>query len=344
VGDGAVGKTCVISRMANQTIDWDREPDCEAPTFNNFIAYWDHPTLKHQHKQMEIWDVAAQEVFLAMRAMAYPDTKVFYVAYAVNQAASLSNVETKWIPEISFDGLTCAPHSCADDDPWVILIGTKADLRDEPDFQKDCIPLEDCEAVAKKIGACMWIETSSKANTGITRLQDALMCLAAHRSMGKPKPMYDDRAWFIPGLSASEEPTEPKLENEFEPETKGFCQEAPVQHNVAVQNSAIISKRDEDIALAVTTMNRDSDEAMKAMLAAEAEARTGNEAVAAEESAHYTAQDIPRLKRALARAERQHMNSRNAESAKALESTQHNLRQAQLDMEDNSTMQPVAST
>jgi len=220
VGDGAVGKTCVISCMTNNTIDWERDPDYEPTVFNNYMTNWDHPSIPAGNRSMEIWDTAGQESFQQLRCMSYPDTKVFFMAYDVSNRASLSNVYTKWEPEIAGYGPDPDPN------PWVILIGTKADFRNDKERKDDCIPLEECEAVAKKIGASMWIETSAKTNatfpkqSGIAKLQDALMCLAYHRAKGHPRPNYDDQSWFKPGLSASDEPSAAEKMAEEKKESK----------------------------------------------------------------------------------------------------------------------------
>ena len=48
---------------------------------------------------------------------------VFLVCFSVTSKASLGNVEEKWIPEVH--------HHCPD--APIILVGTKADLREDPD-------------------------------------------------------------------------------------------------------------------------------------------------------------------------------------------------------------------
>lgn len=48
---------------------------------------------------------------------------VFLVCFSVNCLASLQNVQDKWIPEVT--------HHCPDTP--IILVGTKADLREQPE-------------------------------------------------------------------------------------------------------------------------------------------------------------------------------------------------------------------
>jgi len=190
VGDGAIGKTCLISRMTNKVIDWKDEPDYEPTTFDNFIVEMEHPDGKGT-LMAEVWDTAGQEAFEQLRLMSYPDTKIFMVGYSAICSASLSNVEEKWIPEITKQ----TQQTAAEDSPWIILVGTKCDLRQVYADKGDAaslVPLADAEAVARRIGACKWIETSAKQHQGVEGLQNGLSRLVYYKAEGKPKPSYDE--------------------------------------------------------------------------------------------------------------------------------------------------------
>merc|ERR1712153_146245 len=98
-GDGAIGKTCLLSRFTDKTIDWeDGDPVYEPTTFQNFIVEWEHPT--DGPIVVEVWDTAGQEDFASLRKVAYPDTHIFLVGYSCVSEQSLSNVQFKWVPEI----------------------------------------------------------------------------------------------------------------------------------------------------------------------------------------------------------------------------------------------------
>jgi small GTP-binding protein len=182
VGDGAIGKTCLISQWTNQTIDWnDSEPEYEPTTFNNFILEWDHPT--EGQIQVEMWDTAGQEAFEQLRKLSYPGTDIYLVGYACNERSSLNNIQHKWLLELKE----------VDPDPWFILVGTKCDLR-AADSGK-AVPQEDAEKVAKECDACAFVDTSAKTREGMDKLKQATMYLAVHKSKGGAKPKYDDQAW-----------------------------------------------------------------------------------------------------------------------------------------------------
>ena len=71
---------------------------------------------------VDVWPHASQD-YDRLRPLSYPQTDVFLVCFSVISPASFENVKNKWVPEISH-------HA-----PGVkfILVGTKMDLRDDPE-------------------------------------------------------------------------------------------------------------------------------------------------------------------------------------------------------------------
>merc|ERR1711879_1041950 len=66
---------------------------------------------------------AGQEDYDRLRPLSYPQTDVFLICFSVVSKASFDNVKAKWVPEI---------NQHATDVP-MILVGTKADLRNDTD-------------------------------------------------------------------------------------------------------------------------------------------------------------------------------------------------------------------
>merc|ERR1712100_446314 len=97
VGDGAIRKTCLLTRIqGEEELDWE-DPEYQPTTFNNFVMTWE---CEGQSGELEIWDTAGQEAFEQLRKLSTPGTDVYLVGYSVVSSTSLSNIQHKWLPEI----------------------------------------------------------------------------------------------------------------------------------------------------------------------------------------------------------------------------------------------------
>eukprot|EP01101_Sappina_pedata_P010996 TRINITY_DN7103_c0_g1_i1.p1 TRINITY_DN7103_c0_g1~~TRINITY_DN7103_c0_g1_i1.p1 ORF type:complete len:225 (-),score=38.52 TRINITY_DN7103_c0_g1_i1:64-639(-) len=159
VGDGAVGKTCVLNMYAKNSI-----PEDYAPTvFNNYMA---NIMIDNTAYNLNLWDTAGQ-VHDPMRVLAYPQTDVFLVCFSVVSPTSLDNCRDKWVPEIR--------QHCPKTP--ILLIGTKTDLRDNQEIidelrQKDSSPVtkEDATMMARNVGAELYMECSAITRGGLSEL------------------------------------------------------------------------------------------------------------------------------------------------------------------------------
>ncbi|KAG0127825.1 small GTPase CDC42 [Tuber indicum] len=115
VGDGAVGKTCLLISYTT-----NKFPSEYVPTvFDNYavtVMIGDEPYT------LGLFDTAGQEDYDRLRPLSYPQTDVFLICFSVNSPASFENVKEKWLPEVR--------HHC----PGVpcLIVGTQVDLRDDP--------------------------------------------------------------------------------------------------------------------------------------------------------------------------------------------------------------------
>lgn len=179
VGDGAVGKTCLLDRLQDVTPDFegpvteDTLGDYEPTTFNSKTVEWE--TEDGACLTMELWDTAGQEGFEALRKLSYPGTEIYIVAYQTTSEITLTNIEHKWIPEI----MASAEST---DSPWIVICGTKVDLRVEG--APNSVSTEAGAALAEKVGAFFFIETSAKSGIGVQALEEAIIKAAIKKAKG----------------------------------------------------------------------------------------------------------------------------------------------------------------
>ncbi|KAG4979434.1 hypothetical protein JHK82_032685 [Glycine max] len=150
VGDGAVGKTCMLISYTSNTFPTDYVPT----VFDNFSA---NVVVDGSTVNLGLWDTAGQEDYNRLRPLSYRGADVFLLAFSLISRASYENVAKKWIPEL---------RHYAPGVP-IILVGTKLDLRDDKQFFQDhpgAVPITTAqgEELRKLIGAPVYIECSSK--------------------------------------------------------------------------------------------------------------------------------------------------------------------------------------
>jgi len=162
VGDGAVGKTCLlISYTQNQF------PEEYVPTiFDNYSC---NVMVDEKPVFLGLWDTAGQEDYDRLRPLSYPQTDVFLLCFSLISRDSFNNVKAKWAPEVF--------HHCPDIP--IVLVGTKADLVNDWRVQEHLeqrgetvITEAEGRRLAKEIGARGYIECSSLTQQGLTGVFD----------------------------------------------------------------------------------------------------------------------------------------------------------------------------
>jgi len=211
VGDGAIGKTCLLGSLlqdpTKEKINWD-QPEYQPTAADNQTAFWTHTTADGVmvDYEVEVWDTAGQEALKHLRQMSYPDTHIFIVGYDMTKKTTLENivgVPLPKLPSVNFEydsededeGVQCwmkEIRTGCEADSSIILVGTKCDLWEELQ-QKGAEGLATWEEgfeVAKAIGAAGFVCTSAKTYQGVLQAEHSL-------SGGAPDQLLDpDGVWL----------------------------------------------------------------------------------------------------------------------------------------------------
>lgn len=143
-------------------------PNDYIPTvFDNYSA---SVMIDGEPIKLGLWDTAGQSEYDRLRPLSYPQTEVFLCCFSVVSPESFQNVKDKWIPEI----LHHSPKGIL-----IILVGTKADLRDDYHVLDELLErgqkpttLAQGQKLAKDVGAIRYIECSAATLSGIQELFD----------------------------------------------------------------------------------------------------------------------------------------------------------------------------
>jgi Ras-related C3 botulinum toxin substrate 1 len=165
VGDGAVGKTCMMISYTT-----DRFPKDYIPTvFDNYSAnlmYGASKSNEHRVINLQMWDTAGQEDYDKLRCLSYPQTVVFLVVFSVISRSSFVNVSERWMLELEH----YSPGTP------IVLCGSKIDLRDDARCQQllaqrgeRAIAFEEASSLAKSLGV-PYVECSSLSQYGLAKV------------------------------------------------------------------------------------------------------------------------------------------------------------------------------
>ncbi|TRY63752.1 hypothetical protein TCAL_03637 [Tigriopus californicus] len=181
VGDGSVGKTCMLISYAT-----DKFPEEYIPTvFDNYVV---NLRIADETYTLGLFDTAGQEDYDNLRHLSYPNTDVFVICFSVVNPNSMENVKQKWATEIK--KYYQAP---------ILLVGTQVDLRENANVKEKLtkskqrpITKEQGERMAKQIKAFRYMECSAMTQEGLKDVFDEVVIAALD-----PPPIKSKRSEFL---------------------------------------------------------------------------------------------------------------------------------------------------
>jgi small GTP-binding protein len=154
VGNGAVGKTCLLVIYAKGTF-----PTEYIPTV--FENYKTKVTVDGAEYFVQLWDTAGQEELENVRVLSYPNTDCFILCFSIPDHASFDDCKTKWFEEVK------TQHGAGD--PIYMVVGTKSDLRNS---STTSVTAQEGKALAQQIGAFAYVECSAFLNENVQEVFD----------------------------------------------------------------------------------------------------------------------------------------------------------------------------
>ena len=179
VGDGAVGKTCLLISYTTNKFPSDYVPT----VFDNYAVT---VMIGGEPYTLGLFDTAGQEDYDRLRPLSYPQTDIFLLCFSVISPSSYENVREKWVGEVK--------HHCPNV-PFLI-VGTQRDLRNDPHTvdqlrrtKQSPISHEMGERLARDLGAVRYVECSALTQNGLKNVFDEAIITA----LDPPKPQKKEK-------------------------------------------------------------------------------------------------------------------------------------------------------
>ncbi|KAL7722870.1 Rho-related protein racD [Entamoeba marina] len=163
VGDGAVGKTCLLICYTTNEFPKDYVPT----VFDNYMAPM---TVDEKPVNLGLWDTAGQEDYEQLRPLSYPNTDLFLLCFSVISRTSFNNISSKWLPEIKHYEPKCK----------MMVVGTKTDCRSDETILRKL-----SERLAKEIKAICYMECSALTRSGLNQVFDEAIHIVLNKSSAR---------------------------------------------------------------------------------------------------------------------------------------------------------------
>ena len=156
LGSAGVGKTCIISRYANDIF-------LENPMTTDSVNYSQKVlTINEKIIKLDIWDTAGQERYRSLGKHYYRDSYIVCLVYDITNLKSFEDIKNIWYNDLKLYGEKYT---------IVAIVGNKSDC-----YEQEKVNEEDAKAYAKEIGAFFQL-VSAKEGVGINELFNNLVRL-----------------------------------------------------------------------------------------------------------------------------------------------------------------------
>ncbi|EDR21923.1 RAC GTPase, putative [Entamoeba dispar SAW760] len=183
VGDGTVGKTCMLMCYTSNDFPSDYVPT----VFDNYVA---NVTIDKETISLGLWDTAGQEEFDSLRPLSYPGTDIFLLCFAVIYEPSFQNLKEKWQPEVKQHCPSAA----------LMMVGTKIDLRDNAaevkkitDQGLQVISPEKGQQMATELNCVKYMECSALTRKGLKEVFETAVKYVLENNAAAPPPEKKDK-------------------------------------------------------------------------------------------------------------------------------------------------------
>lgn len=153
LGKTSVGKTSFVTRLTRNKFNNYAVSTIGA----SFFAF--HPQKYNKEIKLDIWDTSGQERYRSLGPMYYRHARIILLLYDVTDRDSFDNVDI-WLKEVI---------KYTDNQPYIVLIGTKTDLAD-----RRKINIDEAFTYAKN-NNITYYETSALTGYGISNTIDKII-------------------------------------------------------------------------------------------------------------------------------------------------------------------------
>ena len=152
LGETMTGKTSLISRLVDNTFNYNEQTTFVASNYTKEIEY---PEFNNITLKLQIWDTAGQEKFRSINKIFYKEAAVAILVYDITNERTFEQLKSYWYQEVKQKGEKNVVFAVA---------GNKCDL-----FSEEKVNEKQGREFATEIGA-VFFQTSPLSNINVNEL------------------------------------------------------------------------------------------------------------------------------------------------------------------------------